>query len=121
AHPAARIEFLLDDAAPIAAITTADLRSRLDGHNLLVIDIDDPAIGAQPATGLAAPAPDDIAYLIYTSGTTGVPKGVAVPHGNVTRLLETLAADIEPAGVWSQCHSLAFDFSVWEIFGALLG
>ncbi|ORB10981.1 non-ribosomal peptide synthetase, partial [Mycobacterium noviomagense] len=121
AHPAARIEFLLDDAAPIAAITTADLRPRLDGHNLLVIDIDDPAIRTQLATGLAAPAPEGIAYLIYTSGTTGVPKGVAVPHGNVTRLLETLAADIGGAGVWSQCHSLAFDFSVWEIFGALLG
>ncbi|WP_156738196.1 non-ribosomal peptide synthetase, partial [Mycobacterium sp. E2699] len=62
-----------------------------------------------------------IAYLIYTSGTTGTPKGVAVPHRNVTRLLETLDADMGLAGrVWSQCHSLAFDFSVWEIWGALL-
>ena len=67
------------------------------------------------------PAAEDIAYLIYTSGTTGVPKGVAVPHCNVTRLLETLDADVPAAGVWTQCHSLAFDFSVWEIFGALLG
>ncbi|WP_460015968.1 AMP-binding protein, partial [Mycobacterium avium] len=60
--------------------------------------------------------------LIYTSGTTGDPKGVAIPHHNVTRLLRALNADLEmPQGqVWSQCHSLAFDFSVWEIFGALL-
>ena len=43
AHPDARIGFMLDDAAPIAAITTAELRSRLDGHDLLVIDVDDPA------------------------------------------------------------------------------
>ena len=51
----------------------------------------------------------------------GTPKGVAIPHRNVTRLLETLDADLELAGqVWSQCHSLAFDFSVWEIWGALL-
>ena len=96
---------------------------RLDGHDLLVIDIDDPAIDSQPSTALPAPAPEDIAYLIYTSGTTGVPKGVAVTHHNVTQLLESLDADLElsPGQVWTQCHSLAFDFSVWEIFGALLG
>src|SRR5262249_51563108 len=55
-----------------------------------------------------------------TSGTTGAPKGVAVTHRNVTRLLEALDARLPCAGVWSQCHSLAFDFSVWEIWGALL-
>ena len=119
--PAARSEFVLTDAAPIAAITTAELRPRLDGHDLLIIDVADPAIDNQPSAALPVPAPDDIAYLIYTSGTTGVPKGVAIPHRNVTRLLETLDADLELAGhVWSQCHSLAFDFSVWEIWGALL-
>jgi non-ribosomal peptide synthetase component F len=60
--------------------------------------------------------------VIYTSGTTGVPKGVAIPHRNVARLLQALEADLElSAGqVWAQSHSLAFDFSVWEIFGALL-
>src|SRR5262249_1532545 len=82
---------------------------------------EDPRIQTYPATGLPAPAPEDIAYIIYTSGTTGVPKGVAVAHRNVTQLLEALDADLPRAGVWSQCHSLAFDFSVWEIFGALLG
>ena len=121
AVPAARSEFVLTDAAPIAAITTAELRPRLDAHDLLIIDVADPAIDTQPSAALPAPAPDDIAYLIYTSGTTGTPKGVAIPHRNVTRLLETLDDDLELAGqVWSQCHSLAFDFSVWEIWGALL-
>ena len=51
--PAARIGFMLDDAAPIAAITTAGLRSRLDGCDLLVIDVDDPAVATQPSTALA--------------------------------------------------------------------
>ena len=85
-----------------------------------VIDIDDPAVHHQPATALPAPAPDDIAYIIYTSGTTGVPKGVAVTHHNVTQLLRSLDAGLPRTGVWPQCHSLAFDVSVWEIFGALL-
>ncbi|MGV0790159.1 AMP-binding protein, partial [Mycolicibacterium sp. XJ2] len=39
AVPAARLEFVVADAAPIAAITTADLRSRLDGCDLVVIDV----------------------------------------------------------------------------------
>ncbi len=81
-----------------------------------------PALTAIRARRLPAPAPEDIAYIIYTSGTTGVPKGVAVAHHNVTRLLEALDDSLELAGqVWSQGHSLAFDYSVWEIFGALLG
>jgi amino acid adenylation domain-containing protein/non-ribosomal peptide synthase protein (TIGR01720 family) len=119
--PAARIEFVLTDAAPIAAITTNELRPELTGHDLRVIDVNDCGVDGQPDAALPGPDPDDIAYLIYTSGTTGTPKGVAIPHRNVTRLLETLDADLELAGqVWSQCHSLAFDFSVWEIWGALL-
>jgi amino acid adenylation domain-containing protein/thioester reductase-like protein/non-ribosomal peptide synthase protein (TIGR01720 family) len=122
--PAARMRFMVADAAPMAAITTAELRSRLDGFDLPVIDASDieaPAVDVQPWTPLPVPAPDDIAYLIYTSGTTGVPKGVAVTHHNITQLLESMVAEVDRAGVWSQCHSLAFDFSVWEIFGALLG
>ncbi|WP_420716201.1 amino acid adenylation domain-containing protein [Mycobacterium sp. 94-17] len=121
AQPDARMQFMLADAAPIAAITSADLRCRLDGHDLLVLDIDDPAVNSQPATGVPGPGPQDIAYLIYTSGTTGTPKGVAIAHHNVTRLLEAVDAAVERPGVWSQWHSLAFDVSVWEIFGALLG
>ena len=120
--PAGRSQFVVADAAPVAAITTAELRSRLDGHDVVVIDVEDPGVGSQPSTALPTPHPDDIAYLIYTSGTTGTPKGVAIPHRNVTRLLETLDADLDLSAeqVWTQAHSLAFDFSVWEIFGALL-
>ena len=71
---------------------------------------------------MPAPAPEDIAYLIYTSGTTGTPKGVAITHRNVTELLEGLGAGMQWAGqVWSQWHSLAFDVSVCEMWGALLG
>ncbi|WP_139797934.1 non-ribosomal peptide synthase/polyketide synthase, partial [Mycobacterium noviomagense] len=118
--PAARIGFMVADAAPTVAISIPDLADQLDGYDLTVVNIDDPAVDAQPNTALPAPAPDDIAYLIYTSGTTGVPKGVAVSHRNVTQLLGSLDAGLPPAGVWSHSHSLTFDVSVWEIFGPLL-
>ena len=122
AHPAARIAFMLADAAPIAALTTAELLPRLDGYDVAVIDVEDPRIQTQPTTAPPAPAADDIAHLIYTSGTTGVPKGVAVTQYNVVQLFDTLdlGVDLTPAQVWTQCHSYAFDFSVWEIWGALL-
>ena len=123
AVPDARVEFMLVDAAPIAAVTTAGLRSRLDGRGLAVVDVTDPGTDGQPSTGLPGPSPDDLAHIIYTSGTTGVPKGVAVTHHNVTRLFDGLDVGVELAAgqVWTQCHSYAFDFSVWEIWGALLG
>ena len=60
--------------------------------------------------------------MIYTSGSTGTPKGVLVSHQNVTRLFE--ATDhwfhFGPHDAWTLFHSYAFDFSVWELWGALL-
>ena len=120
AHPDARVEFVLGDAAPVAAITTADLRARLEPFGVPVIDVSDPAVDPEPGAQLCAASPEDIAYIIYTSGTTGRPKGVAVTHRNVTRLLESLDVELSLGQVWTQCHSLAFDYSVWEIWGALL-
>ncbi|MCA2243768.1 amino acid adenylation domain-containing protein, partial [Mycobacterium sp. WUMAC-067] len=119
AHPDARIEFVVADAAPIAAITTTELADRLDGYDLRVIDINDAAVDAQPSTALPAPAPDHIAYLIYTSGTTGVPKGVAITHHNVTQLFGSPDIHLQ-AHSWAQSHSLAFDASVEEIWCSLL-
>ncbi|MBV6325755.1 AMP-binding protein, partial [Duganella sp. HSC-15S17] len=62
-----------------------------------------------------------LAYIIYTSGSTGLPKGVMVEHANVTRLLA--ATDhwfgFNADDVWTLFHSAAFDFSVWELWGAL--
>ncbi|WP_156734818.1 amino acid adenylation domain-containing protein, partial [Mycobacterium sp. E183] len=120
ALPAARIEFMLTDAAPIAAVTTAGVRSRLDGSGVAVIDLDTAAVAGQCADPLPAPSSANVAYIIYTSGTTGTPKGVAVTHHNVTQLLESVHDERALGRVWSQCHSLAFDFSVWEVFGSLL-
>jgi len=77
---------------------------------------------AGPSTHLGLPVPAEAAaYVIYTSGSTGRPKGVVVTHANVGRLLEG-ARRVLPTGeadVWTLFHSFAFDFSVWEAWGAL--
>lgn len=67
-------------------------------------------------------SPEDPAYVIYTSGSTGTPKGVVVSHYNVVRLIQSTQEifDFDDNDVWTLFHSHAFDFSVWEIWGALL-
>ncbi|WP_156750134.1 amino acid adenylation domain-containing protein, partial [Mycobacterium sp. E2479] len=119
--PAARIEFTLADAGPIAAVSTAERVGRLAGHGVVVIEVRDPAIETQPSTALPAPDPEEIAYLIYTSGTTGLPKGVAVTQRSMAQMMTSLDAYTPAAQTFAQCHSYAFDFSLWEIWVPLLG
>jgi amino acid adenylation domain-containing protein len=66
-------------------------------------------------------SPENLAYVIYTSGSTGSPKGTLVTHANVSRLLSATQGwfGFGPDDVWTLFHSVAFDFSVWEIWGAL--
>ncbi|WP_060937603.1 non-ribosomal peptide synthetase [Mycolicibacterium chlorophenolicum] len=121
AHPDRRLRFMIDDSAPVAAITTAALRARLSRTDLTVLTLDNTDLGGQPGTPVCAATGDDIAYLIYTSGTTGTPKGVAITHRNLAHLAESSPPELGPHQVWTQCHSYGFDFSVWEIWAALLG
>jgi len=87
----------------------------------MVIDVNDPAVDAQPSHSTTGAGPGQYRLHHYTSGTTGGPKGVAATHHNVTQLLASLDAGLTASGrVWAQCHSHAFDVSVWEIWGALL-
>jgi glycopeptidolipid biosynthesis protein len=120
ALPQQRIEFMLADMTPAAVVTTATLAARVAADDVLVIDVADPRVHDRPYTRLSAPDADEVAYCIYTSGTTGVPKGVAVTHRNVIHMVESLDASLPRGGVWAQCHSYAFDVSVWETWGALL-
>ncbi|MFE1359772.1 amino acid adenylation domain-containing protein [Streptomyces harbinensis] len=78
-----------------------------------------PAVADPPRLGPVSP--DQACYVIFTSGSTGRPKGTTVTHRNVTRLFTAAETVITPRreDVWSQFHSLAFDFSVWEIWGPL--
>ncbi|HMC84788.1 MAG TPA: condensation domain-containing protein, partial [Chitinophagaceae bacterium] len=64
----------------------------------------------------------NLAYIIYTSGTSGYPKGVMIEHRNVMNLIlcECPIYHFSRFDIWTLFHSFNFDFSVWEIFGALL-
>ncbi|WP_416971070.1 amino acid adenylation domain-containing protein [Streptomyces sp. 4F14] len=120
ATPAARLELILDDAAPSVVVTTRELAKSLPGE-VTAVPVDAPL--PAPLTGAPAPAHRDTrAYVIFTSGTTGRPKGVEVSHGNVLRLFTTTESlyGFGPDDVWTLFHSFAFDFSVWEMWGPLL-
>ncbi|MEV8605010.1 non-ribosomal peptide synthetase [Streptomyces griseoviridis] len=71
---------------------------------------------------VAAPSAADLAYVIHTSGSTGLPKGVQVEHRQVVGLFDATRDlfDFDENDVWALFHSIAFDFSVWEFWGALL-
>ncbi len=113
ATPPARAAALLASAR--LTVTSAPLP--WDAPALLLADA--PADGPAPS-GQAGP--DDLAYVIHTSGSTGTPKPVGVPHAAVLRLFPASHGVLLPGpdDVWSCLHSLAFDFSVWEVWGALL-
>ncbi|MCX4094352.1 non-ribosomal peptide synthetase [Nocardia sp. alder85J] len=121
-HRADRLAFILRDAGPVAVLTDADTSKVLPNNGIPRIQLEQigpVASGARPPVTVS---PGNLAYLIYTSGSTGTPKGVAVTHRNVVSLFLSTADRCEfgPADVWAWCHSQAFDFSVWEIWGALL-
>ncbi len=126
-YPTQRLAMVLEDAAPVVVITQSSLLPKLPATRATILCLDRPADAAllrsQSDHNLATPSrPHDLAYVIFTSGSTGRPKGVMVTHHNVTRLFD--ATDhwfgFNADDVWTMFHSAAFDFSVWEIWGALL-
>ncbi|MBV8203185.1 MAG: amino acid adenylation domain-containing protein, partial [Acidobacteria bacterium] len=138
ADPVERLQLILDDAlagvaAPLLLTERGDAAQppavapgalRLpEAARVVQLDADWEALAAED--GAPTPpgtVPANTAYVIYTSGSTGRPKGVEIPHANVVRLFQ--ATDpwfgFGPADAWTLFHSAAFDFSVWEIWGALL-
>ncbi|MGN6085880.1 amino acid adenylation domain-containing protein, partial [Trinickia sp.] len=129
-YPPVRLAFMLEDAKPALVVTNESIASRLppDGARLLLDAADVRArLNRMPATNPADRhrprplSPSHPAYVIYTSGSTGRPKGVVVEHRNVVRLLRVTERRFrfDHTDVWTLFHSFAFDFSVWEIWGAL--
>lgn len=134
---AGKVYVPLDPHSPVSRITSI-LESFPDGLPIVVDEVHWPSPVARflDAEELVAPLsadepvgarvrqddPDACAYIIFTSGSTGRPKGVQVTHRNVMRLMRSCEGHFGfgPQDTWSLFHSYAFDFSVWEIFGALL-
>jgi amino acid adenylation domain-containing protein len=125
AYPEDRLAYILEDAQVSVLLTTEDLAESFAAYagSLVCLDQDWPKISAQPTINLVSSVtPDNLAYIIYTSGSTGKPKGVLIPHSNVGRLFEATQDwyHFDQYDVWTMFHSYAFDFSVWEIWGALI-
>ncbi|MDB6017607.1 MAG: Non-ribosomal peptide synthetase [Pedosphaera sp.] len=121
-YPFERLAFLLSDARPPVLLTQEKLIHLLPPHEARVICLD---LLLEPNASKPAAVPitgDNLAYVIYTSGSTGRAKGVMVTHRNVVRLFTATQPwfSFNEHDVWTLFHSFAFDFSVWEIFGALL-
>ncbi|HEX4494362.1 MAG TPA: non-ribosomal peptide synthase/polyketide synthase [Thermoanaerobaculia bacterium] len=124
-YPAARLSFIAGDSGLDVLVTTEPLRELVEGAvgTIVCLDSARPLLAAEPTDDLESGAtPESLAYVIYTSGSTGRPKGSLVTHRNVARLFAATAGwfDFDEHDVWSLFHSFAFDFSVWEIWGALL-
>ncbi|MGF1980312.1 MAG: amino acid adenylation domain-containing protein [Nostoc sp. CmiSLP01] len=125
AYPPERLAFILQDAAVSVLLTQQQLIENLPQHQTRVVYLDtDCEIVAQQSSQnpISECTTDNLAYIIYTSGSTGQPKGVLVNHSNVVRLLAATehCYNFNQHDVWTLFHSIAFDFSVWEIWGALL-
>ena len=120
-YPRERIDWILDDASPSVVVTHGELVSRVPDHCLALSIEEDERVAAAPARVLTADA-RQLAYIIYTSGSTGRPKGVQISHEAASRLFQATADlfDLGSRDVWTLFHSYAFDFSVWEAWGALL-
>ncbi|MBN9756421.1 non-ribosomal peptide synthetase [Pseudonocardia sp. Ae707_Ps2] len=122
--PAGRLALIVGDARPHSLLAVATTPQSVTGLGPRVVAVDAlPADVAPLPEPVAVPAAQP-AYIVYTSGSTGRPKGVEVPHRAV---LSLLAATVAPGGtmdvtaddVFSLVHSIAFDVSVFELWGAV--
>jgi amino acid adenylation domain-containing protein len=120
--PDERLRHIASDAGLALVITTLTDFPAAPGTAVVRPTALTARTGGAVDTPLPAVGPDDPAYVIYTSGTTGRPKGVLVPHRNVLALMAATAPglSLRPEDTWTFFHSVAFDFSVWEIWGCLL-
>ncbi|ACC81527.1 non-ribosomal peptide synthetase [Nostoc punctiforme] len=124
-YPQERLSFSLEDSQVKVLITQQQLLSKLPAHQaqVLCIDADWEIIAQQSVQNpQIVTTSANLAYIIYTSGSTGKPKGVLINHANVVRLFTATEEwfYFNQQDVWTLFHSFAFDFSVWEIWGALI-
>ena len=122
AYPATRLGYLLTDCRPVAVLAAGAVSAAVTEIKVPVLAMESWQSAVPVEVASPAVSDHDPAYVIYTSGTTGQPKGVVVEHRNVLRLFSATEQwfGFGPEDVWTLFHSASFDFSVWEIWGALL-
>lgn len=125
-YPEQRLQYILEDASIQLFVTQESLKELKwlpENVESICLDRDQDEIGKESKTlPLSNVGPKNLAYVIYTSGSTGNPKGVMIEHHNVIRLFKSTDCwyQFNEKDTWTLFHSYAFDFSVWEIWGALL-
>ena len=120
AHPAERLNYLLQDSDPVVVLTQHDLLHRLPQLTVPVIQLDRPTfhLGTNPRVAVS---PSHLAYVIYTSGSTGLPKGVMVEHHSVSNLVDwhCRAFDLHAGSHTASVAGFGFDAMAWEVWPAL--
>jgi len=124
-YPAERLNFMLEDSNTKIIITQSTLLENLPVPEIktFVFDRDWESISNESVENPGVDiTPENLIYCIYTSGSTGKPKGTLITHRNVVRLFKATEKwyNFTDKDVWLLFHSIAFDFSVWELWGALL-
>ncbi len=125
-YPEERLAFMIRDAGTSTLLIQEAFRDKfasLHGMETICLDANWEKIAAESTENLSSGVNEEnLAYVIYTSGSTGQPKGVLVTHRNVVRLFAATDSSFKfnSSDAWTLFHSYTFDFSVWEIWGALL-
>ncbi|GAB6710025.1 amino acid adenylation domain-containing protein [Bacillus thuringiensis] len=125
-YPEQRLQYILEDASIQLFVTQESLKELNwlpENVESICLDRDQDEIGKESKTlPVSSVGPQNLAYVIYTSGSTGNSKGVMIEHHNVIRLFKSTDCwyQFNEKDTWTLFHSYAFDFSVWEIWGALL-
>ncbi|TCW58282.1 non-ribosomal peptide synthase protein (TIGR01720 family)/amino acid adenylation domain-containing protein [Bacillus thuringiensis] len=125
-YPEQRLQYILEDASIQLFVTQESLKELKwlpENVESIFLDRDQDEIGKESKTlPVSDVSSQNLAYVIYTSGSTGNPKGVMIEHHNVIRLFKSTDCwyQFNEKDTWTLFHSYAFDFSVWENWGALL-